>query len=150
MEDLKQRLIDFARVRYDMGQTRFEDLCGLGHGTISAIKSNGPSASVIIRIAQQHLNEWIKRVCRAVGIDDAVEVTTSTGIKHTTTTKRKWELVTSHTARRTGITLLYLTGVPLQQVMLISGHKDQDSIRHYLRLTKEENVAILRDNPFFK
>ena len=52
MEDLKQRLIDFARVRYDMGQTRFEDLCGLGHGTISAIKSNGPSASVIIRIAQ--------------------------------------------------------------------------------------------------
>ena len=34
--------------------------------------------------------------------------------------------------------------------MLISGHKDEDSIKHYLRLTKEENVAMLRDNPFFK
>ena len=34
-----------------MGQTRFEDYCGLGHGTISAIKSSGPSASVITRIS---------------------------------------------------------------------------------------------------
>lgn len=34
-----------------MGQTRFEDKCGLGHGTISAIKSSGPSASVITRIS---------------------------------------------------------------------------------------------------
>lgn len=51
MEELKQRLIDFARSQYDMGQTRFEDKCGLGHGTISAIKSAGPSASVITRIS---------------------------------------------------------------------------------------------------
>lgn len=51
MERLKQRLVDFARQRYDMGQTRFEDMCGLGHGTISAIKSTGPTASVIMRIA---------------------------------------------------------------------------------------------------
>ena len=34
-----------------MGQTRFEDKCNLGHGTISAIKSAGPSASVITRIS---------------------------------------------------------------------------------------------------
>lgn len=34
-----------------MGMTKFEDYCGLSHGTISAIKSNGPSASVIMRIS---------------------------------------------------------------------------------------------------
>jgi len=51
MEDLKERLVLFARQKYGMGHTKFEDYCGLGHGTISAIKSNGPSASVIIRIA---------------------------------------------------------------------------------------------------
>jgi integrase len=101
-------------------------------------------------IAQQHLNEWIKRACKAVGIDERVEVSSSDGLRRKTEIKRKYELVSSHTARRTGITLLYMTGIPLQQVMLISGHKDQDSIRHYLRLTKEENVALLKDNPFFK
>lgn len=101
-------------------------------------------------LAQQHLNEWIKKVCKACEIDTPVEVTTYDGRAHKTEIKQKWELVSSHTARRTGITLLYMTGIPLQQVMLISGHKDQDSLRHYLRLTKEENVELLRDNPFFK
>lgn len=50
MEKFKQRLIDFARARYDMGQTRFEDYCGLAHGTISAIKAAGPSASAVTKI----------------------------------------------------------------------------------------------------
>ncbi len=51
MQDFKERLEMFARKAYDMGQTRFEDYCGLAHGTVSAIKQNGPSASVITRIA---------------------------------------------------------------------------------------------------
>lgn len=51
MEALKKRLTDYARERYNMGQTRFEDYCGLAHGTISAIKEKGPTASVIMRIA---------------------------------------------------------------------------------------------------
>ena len=51
MQGFKERLETFARTRYDMGQTRFEDYCGLAHGTISAIKANGPSASVVTRIA---------------------------------------------------------------------------------------------------
>lgn len=114
---------------------------------LAILERNGGHAPLL---AQQHLNEWIKKVCKAVGVEALVEVTTSNGVKHETEIKRKYELVSSHTARRTGITLLYMTGIPLQQVMLISGHKDEDSIRHYLRLTKEENVALLRDNPFFK
>lgn len=101
-------------------------------------------------IAQQHLNEWIKKVCRAVGILDRVEVTRYDGVTHTTKVVEKCDLVSTHTARRSGITQLYLTGIPLHQVMLISGHKDEDSIRHYLRLTKEENAKMLADNPFFK
>ena len=34
-----------------MGQTRFEEKCGIHPGTISAIKSNGPTASVVTKIA---------------------------------------------------------------------------------------------------
>ena len=114
---------------------------------LEILKRNGGRAP---HLAQQHLNEWIKRICRQLGITSPVEVTTSNGLRHTTEVKDKCDLVTSHTARRTGITLLYMTGIPLQQVMLISGHKDEDSIRHYLRLTKRENAEILKDNPFFR
>ena len=51
MQDFKNRLVEFARKRYDMGQTRFEEKCGIHPGTISAIKANGPTASVITKIA---------------------------------------------------------------------------------------------------
>lgn len=51
MRDFKNRLVEFARTRYDMGQTRFEEMCGIHPGTISAIKANGPTASVVTKIA---------------------------------------------------------------------------------------------------
>lgn len=114
---------------------------------LGILERNGGKAP---HLFQQHLNEWIKKVCKAVGIDETMEFTSSDGLRRKTEMRHKYELVSSHTARRTGITLLYMTGIPLQQVMLISGHKDEDSIRHYLRLTKEENVALLKDNPFFQ
>ena len=114
---------------------------------LAILERNGGKAPAL---AQQHLNEWIKRVCKACEIKEEVEVTTYNGLEHKTIRKQKHELISSHCARRTGITLLYMTGIPLKQVMLISGHKDEDSIKHYLRLTKEENVALLKDNPFFK
>lgn len=151
------RFSDYSRLSMDMihdGVIRFTQVKTASSVMVPAsprllliLERNGGAAP---HIAQQHLNEWIKRVCKDVGIDEKVEVTSSNGVRHKTELRKKYELVSSHTARRTGVTLLYMTGIPLQQVMLISGHKDEDSIRHYLRLTKEENVALLRDNPFFK
>ena len=51
MREFKTRLMEFARKRYDMGQTRFEEKCGIHPGTISAIKSNGPTAAIVTKIA---------------------------------------------------------------------------------------------------
>lgn len=51
MQEFKKRLVEFARTRYDMGQTRFEEMCGIHPGTISAIKSNGPTAAIITKIS---------------------------------------------------------------------------------------------------
>lgn len=151
------RFSDYSRLSMDMirdGAIHFTQVKTASSVIVPAsprlleiLERNGGKAP---HLAQQHLNEWIKKVCKAVGINEKVEVTSSNGLKNNTITKEKCELVTSHTARRTGITLLYMTGIPLQQVMLISGHKDEDSIKHYLRLTKEENFQLLKDNPFFK
>jgi len=150
------RFSDYSRLTTDMihdGVIRFTQVKTSASVLVPAsprllliLERNGGRAP---HLFQQHLNEWIKKVCKAVGINEKVEVTSSNGLRHKTEIKAKYELVSSHTARRTGITLLYMTGIPLQQVMLISGHKDEDGIRHYLRLTKEENVALLKDNPFF-
>lgn len=53
--------------------------------------------------------------------------------------KPRYELVTSHTARRTGITNLYLTGkFDVYQMMHISGHKEAKTFREYIKLSGDE------------
>lgn len=47
----KERLVQFARAQYDMGQNYFEKYCGINWGTISSIKVKGPSAEIITKIS---------------------------------------------------------------------------------------------------
>lgn len=95
-------------------------------------------------------NKLIKVICRKAGICSHIQISRSRGLRHITETKEKWELVTAHTARRTGATLLYMSGVPVHQCMLITGHKSEASFRRYIRITKEENARLLASNPFFQ
>lgn len=64
MEDFKNRLLEFARVQYDMGQSKFEDYCEINRGTISAIKVQGPTAQIVMKISSRcpELNlNWLFR-----------------------------------------------------------------------------------------
>ncbi len=53
--------------------------------------------------------------------------------------KPRFDLVSSHTARRSGITNLYLTGLFDEvQMMSVSGHKDAKTFREYVKLSSDE------------
>lgn len=53
--------------------------------------------------------------------------------------KYRYDLVSSHTARRSGITNLYLTGLfDTVQMMSISGHKDERTFFEYIKLSSDE------------
>ena len=96
-------------------------------------------------IAPQKLNALIKDVCKEAGVRDIVMVRKGgTQTKH-----EKWELVSSHTARRTGLTNMYKAGIPTYRCMMISGHKTEHVFLTYLRITQEENAEFLKSNPFF-
>jgi integrase len=102
------------------------------------------------KMAQQELNRRIKEICRGLGMDGRVEVVSKRGGRTEVTGRMKWEMVSAHTARRTGATLLYLSGVPTRQCMMLTGHTTEENFRKYIRVTKEENARMLADNPFFK
>ncbi len=60
--------------------------------------------------------------------------------------KHRYELVTSHTARRTGITLMYLTGkIDVLQMMHVSGHSSIETFKQYIRLSGEEIAEQISD-----
>lgn len=55
--------------------------------------------------------------------------------------KYKWELVTSHTARRSGITNLYRDGIlSSRDIMSISGHKTEVVFNNYVKATASEKA----------
>ena len=53
--------------------------------------------------------------------------------------KPRYELVSSHTARRSGITNLYLSGnFDTYQMISISGHRDEKTFYEYIKLSSDE------------
>ena len=57
--------------------------------------------------------------------------------------KERWEMVSLHTARRTFITNIYLSGkFSVEFMMKLSGHKKYDTFKKNVRLSAEEYVLI--------
>jgi integrase len=57
---------------------------------------------------------------------------------------QKWQLVSSHTCRRTFCTLKFLSGMPAQAIMRFSGHKTERNFMRYLRLDAELSAEEYR------
>ena len=112
-----------------------------------ALERNG---GVAPKISQQKFNEAIKRCCKKIGMTDKLHVSKSKGSERVSSSHERWELVSSHTARRTGATMLYLAGVPAKRIMLCTGHSTESNFLRYVRISKEENARMLADNEFFK
>ncbi|NJK84776.1 MAG: hypothetical protein HC906_01135 [Bacteroidales bacterium] len=58
-------------------------------------------------------------------------------------------LVKTHSARRTGCTLMYLAGVRPIDIMKISGHRTEREFMNYIKVGKEETAANLSKHPYF-
>jgi len=61
----------------------------------------------------------------------------------TSTTKKKYECISTHTARRSFATNLYRAGCPARSIMEITGHKSESSFRSYIVLDREEHAKIV-------
>jgi integrase len=62
---------------------------------------------------------------------------------------KKWLVIRTHTARRSFATNAYLSGIPMRDIMQITGHHTTESFLRYIRVTKLETAQKLKDHPFF-
>lgn len=96
-------------------------------------------------IADQKFNEYIKEVCKIVGIAEMIE-----GAKMNPETKRKesgiypkHELISSHTCRRSFATNHY-GKIPNMNIMAITGHQTEAMFLKYIKITKAEHAEALK------
>ncbi len=80
-------------------------------------------------ISNQKFNQYIKKACEKAGM-------TATGALIGEPTKPLHECISSHTARRSFATNLYLDGFPTLEIMKITGHKTEKAFMIYIKVSK--------------
>lgn len=98
-------------------------------------------------ISNQKFNEYIKEAMKAVTFMDKdgkeKSLFTETGRLATDPTLQLWETVSSHTARRSFCTNLYLDGFPTIDIMKVSGHRTEKAFMKYIRVSKLDTALRL-------
>ncbi len=100
-------------------------------------------------ITIQKMNDYLKELCRLVGLTERVELGRTKGGVRQMRYLPKCELVTSHTARRSFATNAYLAGVDSVKIMKITGHRSEVVFLRYIKVSSEQNALLLLDHPHF-
>lgn len=99
---------------------------------------------------EQKINEGIKTVGKECGIKELINLESRKSGLRVTNSVMKYKLIKTHTARRTGCTLMYLAGVQPIDIMKVSGHKTEKEFLKYIKVSKEQTAKNLSNHPYFR
>ena len=98
-------------------------------------------AFIFPRISNQKMNDYIKDVGKELEINEKVQIIRFRGGERIQETFEKHEIMTSHMARKTFITLALRLGMPSEVIMEISGHSDHKVFERYYEIAEEQKKA---------
>jgi integrase len=97
-------------------------------------------------ISNQKTNEALKDIGKQLKcLQTNVAKTFTKGGSRVIKTLSKWELLSTHTARRSFATNEYLAGTPTMTIMKITGHQTEKAFMKYIKLTSSEHAQKLKD-----
>lgn len=97
----------------------------------------------------QHINYCVKKLGELAKINSIEIKTITKGGKKTTINYFKYDLISSHTARRSFCTNAYKSGMPTIDIMAISGHKTEKVFYNYIKVNNLERAEKIRLHKFF-
>lgn len=95
-------------------------------------------------ISNQKFNDYIKTACERAKITENVQGVVTKSGKRIVERYKKYEMVSSHTGRRSFAINEYIDGMPVQTIMAITGHKSVKTFMAYLKLTPEEHAEVAK------
>lgn len=102
-------------------------------------------------ISNQKQNDYLKEAAALVPeLQTKVMVGRTKGGVRREGARAKWELVTTHTARRSFASNFYRDGVPARTIMAITGHTTEQSFMRYIRLNNDEHADIMARSSLFQ
>jgi len=100
-------------------------------------------------LSNQKFNAYLKELAQLANLIETVQTSRTEGGRKVTTTRQKWELVTTHTARRSFATNAYKAGVSTVDIMKMTGHKTETSFMRYIKVTAEDTGLRMLQHPHF-
>jgi plasmid stability protein len=100
-------------------------------------------------VSNTEMNRGLKQIGKLAGIDELVSIVITRGGLRMDLTYKKYELIGSHTARRSFATNMYLADIPPISIMKITGHKTEMAFMRYIKISQEDNANKLIDHPYF-
>ena len=97
----------------------------------------------------QLMNRNLKRIGLMAELDGMEEVERTEGGLRQSRFKPKYELLQTHTARRSFCTNAYIKGLDTLDIMAISGHKTESNFLRYIKVTREQRAKRIAQHPFF-
>jgi integrase len=108
------------------------------------IKHNGELPKAL---SNQRMNKYLKEIgekMECLNVDFSKSITK--GGKEITTNYKKYELLVTHSARRSFSSNLFIDGIPAQTIMKITGHKTEQSFMQYIKITPKENANLIKSH----
>ena len=138
-----------GRLRYTQKKTGAEVVIPCSPRILECFRRNGGRAP---KITEQEVNRLIKEICARIGGSflDKVEIRKTQGARIVIEKKRRCDLVSTHTARRSGASILYLSGVPIRLCRQLTGHSTDSMFLNYVKVSKNEAADMLASAEFFK
>lgn len=88
-------------------------------------------------ISREKMNKYIKECCELAKINTPTSTTRFVGKKRIDKTVPKYDLITTHTARKTFVTNSLILGMKEMVVRNITGHKKEESFRRYVKIAED-------------
>ncbi|MGO2357345.1 MAG: phage integrase SAM-like domain-containing protein [Mesonia sp.] len=104
------------------------------------------------RIPSKDLNDYIKQIGQMLEMDSLnreIKLEYTKGGKFHSIKEKRYNLIKSHTARRSFATNKYKAGMPVYDIMLFTGHTTEKEFYKYIRIKDEERASHIAQNGFF-
>ena len=90
------------------------------------------------------MNKYLPMIAKQAGVKGKIEVVKIVGSKRVVEIKDKWELIKTHTARRTFISLMLELGESITTIRSITGHSQLSSFSRYVGVSDEKKSSAVK------
>lgn len=105
---------------------------------------HNPKGLALPVISNQKMNDYLKDLCELCGFNEPVTKVYYKGGERVEETRPKWQLISTHAARRTFICYALTKGIPPQVVMKFTGHSDYKAMRPYIDIAGADAAAAMQ------